>query len=81
MADTLYGCKSRRSITKSSKFDYIKSNLTKPIIHKRVGFDGEVQTTKYSKGLLLGKGGFAKCYKFTNIETLEVYLFFSLPFP
>ena len=30
---------------------------------------GEVQTQKYIKGRLLGKGGFAKCYEFINMET------------
>ena len=30
---------------------------------------GEVQIRKYTKGRLLGKGGFAKCYEFINQET------------
>lgn len=31
--------------------------------------DGTVQVRTYSKGKFLGKGGFAKCYEFTNDET------------
>ena len=31
--------------------------------------NGEIQTQKYIKGRLLGKGGFAKCYEFINTET------------
>ena len=33
---------------------------------------GETQTRKYSKGRLLGKGGFAKCYEFRNLETQQI---------
>ena len=33
---------------------------------------GEEQIRKYSKGRLLGKGGFAKCYEFRNIETNQI---------
>lgn len=28
--------------------------------------NGELQLRKYIKGKFLGKGGFAKCYEFTN---------------
>jgi polo-like kinase 1 len=31
--------------------------------------NGETTIKKYMKGKLLGKGGFAKCYEITNIET------------
>ena len=27
---------------------------------------------KYNKGKFLGKGGFAKCYEFTNLETKAI---------
>lgn len=30
--------------------------------------NGEVQVRKYLKGKFLGKGGFARCYEFTNQE-------------
>ena len=33
---------------------------------------GEEQIRTYSKGRLLGKGGFAKCYEFRNIETNQI---------
>ena len=31
---------------------------------KIIKVTGEIQTRKYNKGRLLGKGGFAKCYEF-----------------
>ena len=31
--------------------------------------NGETVIRKYVRGKLLGKGGFAKCYEITNIET------------
>jgi polo-like kinase 1 len=39
---------------------------------KIVKVTGDVQVRKYIKGRLLGKGGFAKCYEFTNMETKKV---------
>ena len=33
---------------------------------------GETETRKWEKGDLLGKGGFARCYKFKNLQTLEI---------
>ena len=33
---------------------------------------GDIQIRKYIKGRLLGKGGFAKCYEFTNMETKQI---------
>ena len=33
---------------------------------------GETSIRKYSKGKLLGKGGFAKCYELTNLDTQKV---------
>jgi len=39
---------------------------------KIVKVTGDVQIRKYIKGRLLGKGGFAKCYEFTNMETKKV---------
>ena len=32
----------------------------------------EIKTKKYSKGKALGRGGFAKCYEITNLETKKV---------
>jgi polo-like kinase 1 len=34
--------------------------------------NGEVTVKKYQKGKLLGKGGFAKCYEITNLESKRV---------
>ena len=31
--------------------------------------NGEVTIKKYARGKALGKGGFAKCYEVTNLET------------
>ena len=31
--------------------------------------NGDVQVKKYTRGKFLGKGGFAKCYEFTNNES------------
>ena len=42
-----------------------------PIIieEKVIKADGEVATRSYQRGKLLGKGGFARCYEFTSLET------------
>lgn len=34
--------------------------------------NGEVVIKKYSKGKALGRGGFAKCYEVTNLETKRI---------
>jgi len=34
--------------------------------------NGEVQIKKYARGKVLGKGGFAKCYEITNLETKKI---------
>jgi polo-like kinase 1 len=34
--------------------------------------NGETVIKKYSKGKALGRGGFAKCYEVTNLETKRV---------
>jgi len=39
---------------------------------KVVRFNGDICIKKYQRGKFLGKGGFAKCYEFTNIETNKV---------
>jgi polo-like kinase 1 len=40
---------------------------------KIVKVTGDVQIRKYSKGRLLGKGGFAKCYEFVCHDTKKIY--------
>ena len=43
------------------------------IIEERIStVSGETAVRKYSKGKLLGKGGFASCFEFVNIETKKV---------
>lgn len=47
-----------------------KSNIgeeTMIIEEKIVKSNGEVSNRRYAKGKFLGKGGFAKCYEFTNL--------------
>jgi polo-like kinase 1 len=39
------------------------------IEEKIVKVTGDVQIRKYIKGRLLGKGGFAKCYEATELDT------------
>ena len=34
--------------------------------------NGEIVIKKYSRGKALGRGGFAKCYEVTNLETKKV---------
>lgn len=44
------------------------------IIHERIKKKGgEVLIRNWVKGRFLGKGGFAKCYEFTNDESKKVY--------
>ena len=42
------------------------------IEEKIVKFNGDVIIKKYLKGRFLGKGGFAKCYEFTSLESKKV---------
>ena len=42
------------------------------IEEKIMDSQGETQIKKYLKGKFLGKGGFAKCYEFTNMESQEI---------
>ena len=44
--------------------DIVLETITKPT--------GESEIRKYTKGRLLGKGGFAKCYEFTNMQTQKI---------
>ena len=34
--------------------------------------NGEVAVRRYARGKFLGKGGFAKCYEATNLETKKM---------
>ena len=42
------------------------------IEEKIIRANGEVAIRQYSKGRFLGKGGFARCYEFTSIETRKL---------
>lgn len=50
------------------------NNEGNPIIveEKVVRFNGDICIKKYIRGKFLGKGGFAKCYEFTNAETRKL---------
>jgi hypothetical protein len=39
---------------------------------KVVKFNGDICIKKYLKGKFLGKGGFAKCYEFQNLENKKI---------
>jgi polo-like kinase 1 len=39
---------------------------------KIVKVTGDIQIRKYIKGRLLGKGGFAKCYEFTCVDSKRI---------
>ena len=47
----------------------MESNTPVIVEEKIMKYNGEFQIKKYLKGKFLGKGGFAKCYEFTNQET------------
>ena len=42
------------------------------IEEKRTKPNGEVVNRKFNRGQFLGKGGFAKCYEFVEVETRKV---------
>ena len=46
---------------------------TAVVEEKIIKVTGDVQTRKYYKGRLLGKGGFAKCYEFTCSENKKIF--------
>ena len=52
------------------------TNQTNPpnevIIDRRVDARGNTVECRYIKGKLLGKGGFAKCYEVTNLDSKKV---------
>ncbi len=43
------------------------------IIEEKISkVNGDIAVKKYAKGKMLGKGGFAKCYEVTNLETKKI---------
>lgn len=55
---------SRRTGEESELGTIIEEKLVKP--------SGDVSVKRYSKGRYLGKGGFARVYEITNLETRKV---------
>ena len=52
-----------------------KTNIDSQVIiveEKVTNAYGEPTIRKYTRGKFLGKGGFAKCYEFTNIESQKI---------
>ena len=49
-----------------------RSNHLQIIEEKIQTISGETITRRYSRGRMLGKGGFAKCYEVTNLENKKV---------
>ena len=48
-------------------------NAEAVIIEEKIStVSGDTAVRKYSKGKLLGKGGFASCFEFVNLETKKV---------
>lgn len=48
-------------------------NIDAVIIEEKITkTDGTVVIKKYSRGKALGRGGFAKCYEVTNLETKRI---------
>jgi polo-like kinase 1 len=50
--------------TNEQQFEIIEEKITNPL--------GEPVVKRYARGKFLGKGGFAKCYECTNLETKKV---------
>jgi polo-like kinase 1 len=46
---------------------------TNIVIEKYADSDGNTISKRYRKGMFLGKGGFAKCYELTDLETNILY--------
>lgn len=54
--------------------DNLKSDSNNIIIEEKISkSNGEISIKRYTRGRVLGKGGFAKCYEVTNIETKKIY--------
>lgn len=57
---------------KSSRKSGEESDAGSIIEEKVIKVNGEVAARRYSKGKFLGKGGFARCYEFTSLETKKI---------
>ena len=56
-----------------AKSNEVGMDIQTIVEEKIVKVTGDVQIRKYSKGRLLGKGGFAKCYEFVCHDTKKIY--------
>lgn len=54
-------------------YNMLKSDEPQLITEKIIKPNGEITSRKYSKGRLLGKGGFARVYEAFNIETKQIF--------
>lgn len=60
---------SQKPQSSRSKDNLVQDNAQIIVEEKVVKFNGDVCIKKYLRGKFLGKGGFAKVYEFTNLET------------
>lgn len=58
---------------KDKKINDINTENQQIIEEKIIKVTGDIQLRKYVKGKFLGKGGFAKCYEFTNLDSKKLY--------
>lgn len=58
---------------KDKKTGDVNTENQQIIEEKIIKVTGDIQIRKYLKGKFLGKGGFAKCYEFTNLDSKKVY--------
>jgi len=57
---------------KSSRKSGEESDVGVLVEEKVIKVNGEVAVRRYTKGKFLGKGGFARCYEFTSLETKKL---------
>lgn len=53
--------------------DLFSNSESSIIMEELVNENGDTSWKKYSKGSFLGKGGFAKCYELTDLQTNELF--------
>jgi polo-like kinase 1 len=58
---------------KDKKTNDINPENQQIVEEKIIKVTGDIQIRKYLKGKFLGKGGFAKCYEFTNLDSKKLY--------
>jgi polo-like kinase 1 len=53
--------------------DKNQTDIVEIIEEKITKVNGDIAIKRYEKGKLLGKGGFAKCFEFKDLETSKIY--------